>query len=101
MNYTLHTAYSLLKSLFTFPAVTTGMLDCDPAENTIWLTETQVEQRLTEDGWLVRNVQQTGSCWKAYGLSPRGDRVKVYLHPGSGEVLQISQQGKVLYRKGG
>ncbi|MEM9635485.1 MAG: PepSY domain-containing protein [Pseudomonadota bacterium] len=90
MNFTLHTAYSLLKSIFAFPLAVAGMFGCEPTDTSTWLTEAQVIERLTDEGWHVSGVKQTESYWKAIGNSPEGDKVKVHLHPVSGEVLMVN-----------
>ncbi|CTQ59111.1 hypothetical protein IWQ55_000246 [Labrenzia sp. EL_208] len=99
MNLTFHTATSLLTCIFTFPACATGMFECEATEKSAWLTETQVTEKLTSDGWQVRRMKEDGGCWEVYGTTPEGQRVEVYVHPVSGEVLLINQRGTILYRK--
>jgi hypothetical protein len=101
MNYTLHTAYSMIASLFSFPALATGHYECEVTDRSVWLTKTQVTQQLNEDGWHVRRMKEDGGCWEVYGTSPEGQRVEVYVHPVSGEVLLINRRGTILYRKEG
>lgn len=99
MNFTLHTATSLLTCFFTFPVCATGMFECEATERSAWLSEQQVTQRLVNDGWQVRRMKEDGGCWEVYGTTPEGKRVEVYVHPVSGEVLLINQRGTILYRK--
>jgi len=101
MNFTLYTAYSMLTCLITFPAHATGLFECEPTERAAWLTEDQVSEKLSADGWQVRRMKEDGGCWEVYGTTPEGLRVEVYVHPVSGDVLLINQRGTILYRKEG
>ncbi|MEO9529279.1 PepSY domain-containing protein [Roseibium sp.] len=99
MNLTLHTAVSMLSCIFTCPAYATGVYQCEPTEKAAWLSEVQVSEKLTADGWQIRRMKEDGGCWEVYGTAPDGLRVEVYVHPVSGEVLLINQRGTILYRK--
>ncbi|MES0882973.1 PepSY domain-containing protein [Roseibium sp. SCP14] len=99
MNYTLHIAYSLIVWFFTIPASATGLFECEATEKSAWLSETEVTAKLTAEGWDVRRMKEDGGCWEVYGTTPEGQRVEVYVHPVSGEVLLINQRGTILYRK--
>lgn len=101
MNYTLYTACSMLACLVSFPALATGVYECEPTDRTDWLTQTEVSDKLTADGWQVRRMKEDGGCWEVYGTTPEGQRVEVYVHPVTGEVLLINQRGTILYRKEG
>ncbi|WP_269581454.1 PepSY domain-containing protein [Roseibium sp. Sym1] len=99
MNYTVYTVQSLLAGLFAFPACATGVFECEPTDRASWLTEAQVSEKLVNEGWQVRRMKEDGGCWEVYGTTPEGQRVEVYVHPVSGEVMLINQRGTILYRK--
>ncbi|WP_171188032.1 PepSY domain-containing protein [Ruegeria sp. HKCCC2117] len=79
-------------------AQATGMYQCEPVDAENWLTEEQLTERITADGWTVSRMKQDGGCWEVYGSMPDGKRVEAYFHPSTGEVRLINQRGTILYR---
>ena len=79
-------------------AQATGMYQCEPVAAENWLTEAQLSEKVTAEGWTVSRMKKDGGCWEVYGRTPEGKRVEAYFHPKSGEVLLINQRGKILYR---
>ena len=79
-------------------ASATGMYQCEPVSAEDWLTEAQLTELITSDGWSVNRMKKDGGCWEVYGNMPDGKRVEAYFHPASGEVLLINQRGTILYR---
>ena len=78
----------------------TGMHQCEHVEKEDWLTEKQLTERLSAEGWTANRMKQDGGCWEVYGIMPDGKRVEAYFHPATGEVLLINQRGTVLFRNG-
>ncbi len=78
----------------------TGMHQCEHVEQEGWLTEAQLTERLSSEGWKVNRMKQDGGCWEVYGNMPDGKRVEAYFHPATGEVQLINQRGTILFRKG-
>ena len=78
----------------------TGMHQCEHVEKEDWLTEKQLTERLSAEGWTVNRMKQDGGCWEVYGIMPDGKRVEAYFHPATGELLLINQRGTILFRKG-
>lgn len=76
----------------------TGMYQCEPVDAESWLTEEQLTEKITADGWTVNRMKQDGGCWEVYGNMPDGKRVEAYFHPSTGEVRLINQRGTILYR---
>ena len=78
----------------------TGMHQCEHVEKEDWLTEKQLTEKLSAEGWTANRMKQDGGCWEVYGIMPDGKRVEAYFHPATGEVQLINQRGTILFRKG-
>lgn len=76
----------------------TGMYQCKPVAAENWLTEAELTEKVTADGWSVRRMKKDGGCWEVYGSMPDGKRVEAYFEPETGEVKLINQRGKILFR---
>lgn len=92
--------YILLTLALTLPATAqaTGMYQCAPVAAADWLSEAQLTEKITAEGWTVRRMKQDGGCWEVYGTMPDGKRVEAYFHPASGDVRLINQRGTILFR---
>lgn len=99
MNYTLHIAYSMLASWFTIPSFGSEGYQCESVNPSDWISKVEVVEQLSADGWQIRKASQEAGCWKVVGSAPDGRRVKVHLHPSTGEVQTVTQYGSVIYRK--
>ncbi|MGB5558574.1 MAG: PepSY domain-containing protein [Paracoccaceae bacterium] len=90
----------ILMIALAVPASTqaTGMYQCDPVAAENWLSEAQLAETITAQGWTVNRMKQDGGCWEVYGTMPDGKRVEAYFHPETGEVLLINQRGTILFR---
>ncbi|MBO6506906.1 MAG: PepSY domain-containing protein [Roseibium sp.] len=99
MNYTIHTAYSMIASLFTFPSPGADGYQCAVSEPSSWIAPSAIVEQLTGDGWDVLRIRRDGGCWKIIGKTPNGKRAKVHLDPVSGDVEQVMQYGTVVFQK--
>ena len=76
----------------------TGRMTCETVEQSKWLTEEALTNKLKAEGWAVRFMKEDGGCWEVYGTTPEGQRVEAYFHPSSGKKLLVSQRGRILFR---
>lgn len=90
----------ILACALLLPAVAkaTGIYQCEQVATEDWLTQAQLDDKISAEGWTVSRMKQDGGCWEVYGNMPSGTRVEAYFHPETGEVLLINQRGKILYR---
>lgn len=90
----------ILATMLTVPAMAhaTGMYQCEPVAAKDWLTQAQLTDKITAQGWTVNRMKRDGGCWEIYGNMPDGKRVEAYFHPETGKVLLINQRGTILYR---
>lgn len=78
----------------------TGLYECEPVDQSKWLTEEQLTNKLLADGWQeVRRMKPDEGCWEVYGTTPEGQRVEGYFDPVTGEQLLLAQRGSILFRK--
>lgn len=90
----------ILATMLIVPATAhaTGMYQCEPVAAKDWLTQAQLTDKITAQGWTVNRMKRDGGCWEIYGNMPDGKRVEAYFHPETGKVLLINQRGTILYR---
>jgi len=52
----------------------------------------ELQRKLTDEGWKVRQVKNFNGCYEVYGFDGSGKRVEAFFHPGTfakiGEVKQ-------------
>ena len=41
----------------------------------------ELQKKLADDGWKVRQVKNTNDCYEVYGFDPRGARVEAFFDP--------------------
>jgi hypothetical protein len=79
-------------------AQATGLYTCEPVAQDTWLTEAELTEKLTSQGWKVNRMKPDGGCWEVYGTTPDGLRVEGYFHPASGKQLLLNQRGKIIFQ---
>ncbi len=62
---------------------------CDSGNPANWLSQPQMTERLTADGWMIKGIVSANGCWKISGTTPEGVRATGYFHPLSGQQLLI------------
>lgn len=78
----LHTATALLLSLGATVAWGHGDVKCTPlAPKAEWRPHAELERKLTADGWAVRRMVATDSCYEVYAKDPQGKRIEAFFHP--------------------
>lgn len=59
--------------------------------NATWLTKEEVAARLKDQGFDVRRMDTEDGCLEMKGMNKDGKRVEVYVHPVSGEIVNIKR----------
>jgi len=75
------TAGLLLAGASAIPTTATGLATCDSGARSGWQSQDVLKQRLTSQGWQVRNIKIDGGCYEVYALTDKGERVEAYYHP--------------------
>lgn len=86
-------------SIVATPSFATGLYTCDSGDRTSWKSTSELEEKMTSDGWQVRRIKEDGGCYEAYGTSPEGQRVEAYFHPVTLELLLVARRGEILFEK--
>jgi len=78
-----------LLTLLTSPLTVTAIepVHCDSGNPANWLSNLQMHERLSADGWNIDSLVKKNGCWKVTGKSPKGNRAYAYFHPLSGKKL--------------
>lgn len=65
----------------------TGLATCDSGPQETWQPQAKLEKQLTDKGWQIRRIKIDGGCYEVYALNEKGERVEVYFHPKTLEVV--------------
>ena len=64
---------------------------CTDEPQTKWLTKAEMMERIAPMGHKVDIFKTTkGNCYEIYGRDKSGNRIEVYFHPITGEVVKSS-----------
>lgn len=63
-------------------ALAHGDVTCEPkVPKAEWRSHNDLYKKLTDEGWTIRQMKQTNSCYEVYAKDPKGKRVEVFFHP--------------------
>lgn len=65
----------------------TGLATCDSGPQETWQPQAKLEKQLTDQGWQIRRIKIDGGCYEVYALNEKGERVEVYFHPKTLELV--------------
>jgi hypothetical protein len=69
---------------------------CTDEPTTKWLTAPQMTQKFKALGFKddVKKLHiSKGQCWEIYGTDKIGQKVEVYFHPITGEIMALNKKG--------
>lgn len=58
-----------------------GDVKCAPVPKAEWRPHSELERKLSADGWVVRRMVATDSCYEVYAKDPQGKRIEAFFHP--------------------
>lgn len=70
--------------LFTAAASTAwahGDVQCPKYPKAEWQPHTALQEKLVKEGWTVRRMELTPTCYEVYGKDPQGKRVEAFFDP--------------------
>jgi hypothetical protein len=74
-------------------ALAHGDFKCD-VPKTEWKPQMELQRKLIDEGWRVRQVKTDNGCYEVYGFDANGKRMEAYFNPKTfekiGEVKQPS-----------
>ena len=62
-------------------ALAHGDVKCPKHPKEEWKPHTELQRKLEGDGWAIRRMERTDTCYEVYGKDPPGKRVEAYFDP--------------------
>ncbi|MBU2287138.1 MAG: PepSY domain-containing protein [Gammaproteobacteria bacterium] len=81
MNLTLRLLTSAAILSIAGSAWAHGDVRCPAHPKSEWRPHTELEQKLTKEGWTIRRMETTPSCYEVYAKTPDGKRVEAFFDP--------------------
>jgi hypothetical protein len=75
---------ALAPLLFAFAAGAAsahGDVKCPAHPKSEWKPHTELQQKLTSQGWVVRRMEATPTCYEVYAKDPQGKRIEAFFDP--------------------
>lgn len=85
MNKCLLPLVGLFASLSAVVASASDLCEVPEAE---WQPIEELQARLEEQGWTIRNMKVDDGCYEAYALDENGGRVEAYFNPKTFELIK-------------
>ena len=62
---------------------------CTEESQALWMGEDAMKQQIHDTGMTIKKFKVTsGNCYEIYGHNANGQRVEIYYHPISGEIIK-------------
>lgn len=58
-----------------------GNVVCPTYPKSEWRPHTELNDKLVKEGWTVRRMELTPTCYEVYGKDPQGKRVEAFFDP--------------------
>jgi hypothetical protein len=58
-----------------------GGVKCTTLPKEQWKPYTELQARLVKEGWQIRRMEMTESCYEVYAKDPKGKRVEAFFNP--------------------
>lgn len=72
---------ALALALVAGNALAHGNVTCTKYPKAEWRPHTELQDKLVKDGWTVRRMEKTDTCYEVYGKDPQGKRVEAFFDP--------------------
>lgn len=72
---------SLLFALSASSAWAHGDVKCTTLPKEQWRPHTELQEKLTKEGWVIRRMEKTATCYEVYAKDPQGKRVEAFFDP--------------------
>jgi hypothetical protein len=79
---------TLLLALAATAASAHGDVTCPAAPKAEWKPHTELERKLVAEGWVIRRVATTDTCYEVYAKDPQGKRIEAFFNPKTLERVQ-------------
>lgn len=58
-----------------------GNVQCPASPKAEWKPHTELQAKLVKEGWTVRRMEVTPTCYEVYGKDPQGKRIEAFFDP--------------------
>ena len=58
-----------------------GDVKCPVHPKAEWKPHTELEQKLKSEGWVIRRMEKTDTCYEVYAKDPQGKRIEAFFDP--------------------
>jgi hypothetical protein len=79
---------ALLFAAFAGTAFAHGDVECPKIPKEEWKPQMELQRKLTDEGWRVRQVKVFSTCYEVYGFDAKGERVEAFFNPKTFERIQ-------------
>ena len=55
-----------------------GNITCKEYPKSEWRPHTELQQKLEKEGWVIRRMEKTETCYEVYAKDPKGKRVEAF-----------------------
>ena len=80
---------SLTLLLATGAAFAHGDVKCPAYPKAEWRPHTELADKLTKEGWVIRRMEKTDTCYEVYAKTPEGKRVEAFFDPKTFERVEF------------
>ena len=71
----------LLMALAAGSAQAHGDIKCPAHPKAEWKPHAELQQKLKKEGWVIRRVEKTATCYEVYAKDPQGKRIEAFFDP--------------------
>ncbi|SHG39203.1 PepSY domain-containing protein [Massilia sp. CF038] len=58
-----------------------GDVKCTTKPKSEWRPHTELEAKLVKEGWIIRRMEATTTCYEVYAKDPKGKRIEAFFNP--------------------
>jgi hypothetical protein len=66
-----------------------GDVKCPAYPKAEWRPHTELADKLTKAGWVIRRMEKTDTCYEVYAKTPDGKRVEAFFDPKTFERVEF------------
>ena len=81
MKAILHGIAAIALAASAGAALAHGKVVCPAHPKSEWRPHTELEQKLVKEGWTIRRMEKTETCYEVYAKTPDGKRVEAFFDP--------------------
>ena len=74
-------ALPLLLALAAGTAAAHGDVKCTTKPKSEWKSHEELAEKLKKEGWVIRRMEVSSSCYEVYAKDPKGKRVEAFFDP--------------------